>query len=68
MPVKQEVLSLARARREGRLEEFIAQAERLGYGEGDEERLAALLRTAAKPPQSEDRTSRSPSRDGSREK
>lgn len=47
------------------LGDFVLQAEADGIGPGSEADTHALLRRAAKPLQSEDQTSRSPSRGGS---
>lgn len=61
-------LSLARAIRESRLQEFIVQEEARGVGPISEadfnEAASAVIRT----PQSDDQTSGSPRRDGSRGK
>ena len=59
-------LSLAEARKTGRLREFVAQEEARGVGPVDEAELEATIEAMAKPPQSADRTSRSASRGGSR--
>lgn len=61
-------LSLAKALKEGRLEDFIQQQERAGVGPVDAAELDHSLAALIKPQQSEDRTSRSPSGDGSTEK
>lgn len=58
-------LTLSEAIRRGRLDEFIAQEEARGVGPIDKAELDAALAKAIKSPQSADRTSRSPSRDGS---
>lgn len=60
-----ETLSLSRAIREGRLGDFIAQAEAAGVGPANENEVDAALARLIKQPRSEDRTSRSPSDDGS---
>ena len=59
------MLTLAYALKRGRLEEFIAQEEARGVGPADMAKLDALLRTASRPQQSEDRTSHSRGRGGS---
>jgi len=58
-------LTLKKAIQLNRLGDFISQAEADGIGPGSEPDTYALLREASKPLQSEDQTSRSPSRDGS---
>ena len=58
-------LTLSAALETDRLEAFIAQVEADGVGSVDERELMEALRATIKPPRSEDRTSRSPSRDGS---
>ena len=57
-------LSLREALRTNRLDKFIAQAEADGIGPADKRVLADVIKNVVKPRQSEDRTSRSPSRDG----
>ena len=59
------VLTLAGAMKSGRLQDFIAQEEARGVGSIDRAEFDRLLVKAVKAPQSEDQTSRSPSRDGS---
>lgn len=60
-------LPLSQALSEGRLDEFIEQAERDGVGPADQAEFERLMgRVTA--PQPEDRTSRSPDPDGSGEK
>jgi len=62
------MLSLTKALKENRLEEFIRQQEVAGVGPADE---AAFFKAASKVIKTEprsDQTSRSPSRDGSTEK
>lgn len=59
------MLTLADALREGRLDEFIAQEEARGVGAADKADLDRALEALIKQPQSEDRTSRSASPDGS---
>lgn len=60
-------LSLSEAIRTDRLPDFIAQEDAAGRT-GDPEAFERLVATAVKPPRSADRTSRSPSADGSRGK
>jgi hypothetical protein len=66
--MKDEVLSLSRALKDGRLHKFVAQEEARGVGPIDraefDETAAKLIRTE----QSDDQTSGSPRRDGSRGK
>jgi len=59
-----EALSLSEAIKSGRLPEFIAQEEAAGR-DGDPRAFDRLVETAVKPLRSADRTSRSPSGDGS---
>ena len=59
------MLSLSEAIKLGRLEEFIAQAERDGVGPANEADFDRAVRRLATQRQSEGRTSRSPSDDGS---
>jgi hypothetical protein len=59
------ILSLSEAIRSDRLEEFIAQEEARGVGPADSDEVMQAIETVARPPQSEDQTSRSPSRDDS---
>ena len=61
-------LSLKKALKSNRLEEFIAQEEARGIGATNKADFEAALRAGATPRQSEDRTSRSVSRGGSSEK
>jgi len=61
-------LSLARAVREDRLEEFIRQQEAAGYGSAPAAEFESTMDSLIRQPQSEDQTSRSPSGDGSTEK
>ena len=61
------MLALAEAIKTGRLAEFIAQEEASGRV-GNRNAFEATIRAAVKQPQSEDRTSRSPSRDDSTER
>ena len=58
-------LTLAAARKTGRLQDFIAQEEASGIEPVDQDEFVATLAAVIKPPRSEDRTSRSPLRDGS---
>jgi len=58
-------LSLSEAIRDDRLEDFIAQEEARGVGSANSAEVMQVIEAVARPPQSEDRTSRSPSRDGS---
>lgn len=58
-------LSLASALKNGRLKEFIAQEEARGVGPANQADFDAALAAIVKRPQSEDQTSRSPSRAGS---
>ena len=58
-------LTLKKALESNRLEEFIAQEEDRGVRAAKRADLEAALRVIARQPRSEDRTSRSPSRDGS---
>ncbi len=59
------VLSLKNALDNGRLEDFIAQAEAAGFGPIDPAQFDTALEVELKAPRSLDRTSRSPSRGGS---
>ena len=68
MADKPDRLDLRTALAEGRLEEFIIQAEADGVRDGNERQFNALIGEAARAPQSEDRTSRSAARGGSRGK
>ena len=61
------MLTLYEANKSGRLEEFIAQEEARGIGPIDRCDFDAALAKVVKAPRSEDRTSRSASRDGSNE-
>ena len=60
-------LSLSRSVSEGLLEQFIEQEEKRGAGSVPKDEYEAALAAAIKRPRSADRTSRSPSRDGSAE-
>ena len=63
------MISLSQAIKTGQLREFIAQEEARGIGPADSKEVAAaIFRLATTPTQSEDQTSRSPSRGGSTEK
>ena len=59
------MLSLSDAIKEGRIAEFINQEEARGLSDGDRASFERVIKAAVKPPQSADRTSRSPSDDGS---
>ena len=60
------MLTLTKAIQSGRLDEFIAQEEARGIGPVNKKKLdAALKKLATTQRQSQDRTSRSSSRDGS---
>lgn len=59
------MLSLKHALTQGRLEDFITQAEAEGVGPVDRASLDHALTRVIKQPQSEGQTSRSPSRGGS---
>jgi hypothetical protein len=59
------MLTLSNALKTGRLREFVAQEEARGVGPADRKALDRALRRLIKQPRSEDRTSRSPSDDGS---
>lgn len=59
------MLTLSEAIKTGRLQDFIAQEEARGVEPVTGSELDRALKTVIKPPQSEDRTSRSASRDGS---
>lgn len=59
------MLSLSQARKEGRLQEFIAQEEARGVGPLDGTNLDAALEMFTKQPRSADQTSHSPSDDDS---
>lgn len=59
------MLTLAEAVKVGRLSDFAAQEEARGVGPIDRAAFDALAAALIKAPQSEDQTSRSPSRDGS---
>lgn len=63
-----ERLTLREALDEGRLADFVDQAERDGIGRASEDRFAALVKEAAKERPPSDRTSRSPARGGLRGK
>ena len=62
-----ERLSLSEALETGRLVEFVAQEEARGVESVDRDELDEVLTKGIKPPRSADRTSHSPSRDGSAE-
>jgi hypothetical protein len=63
------MLTLSEAIKSGKLNEFIAQQEARGVGPVDLKELdAEIKRLATTPLKSKDRTSRSPSGDGSTEK
>jgi hypothetical protein len=59
------MISLIEAINSGNLEAFIAQEEARGVGSADKADLDRALEVLIKQPQSEDRTSRSASPDGS---
>jgi hypothetical protein len=59
-------LTLNKALAEGRLDEFIAQAEADGIGPASEDAMVSLMEALVKAPPRADRTSRSPARGGSR--
>ncbi len=61
------LLSLADAKANGRLSDFIAQEESRGVGPVDRSEFDALTAALVKAPQSEDQTSHSASGDGSTE-
>jgi len=61
-------LTLSRALAEGRLEEFMVQAEAEGIGPISEAEFDESSSQVIRMPQSDDQTSRSPRRDGSRGK
>ena len=61
-------LSLLDAIKTGRVGDFIKQEESLSVGPVDARAFEAVIKAAATPPQLADRTSRSPSPDGSRGK
>jgi hypothetical protein len=58
-------ISLSEALRADRLPDFIAQEEARGIGPAEDAPFLALLKKAAKAPQSADQASRSPCNDGS---
>ncbi len=62
------MLSLSKARKEGKLQEFIAQEEARGVGPISEAEFDATASVVIRTPQSADQTSDSPRRDGSRGK
>ena len=62
------MISLQEALGEGRLEEFIQQAEAAGYGMADEGEFKKKLEHLIKAPQPEGQTSRSPASGCSPEK
>ena len=59
------MLSLKDAIAQGRLGDFVNQAEAAGVGPANEADVEAALERLIRQPRSEDRTSRSPSDDGS---
>lgn len=59
------MLSLTKAIKTGRIQEFIAQEEARGVGPINKDELDALIEEAVKSKRSEDRTSRSHGRGGS---
>ena len=61
-------LTLTEAIKSGRLGEFAAQEKKRGVGKANAKEFDALVGAAVKQPQSKGRTSRSPSRGGSRGK
>lgn len=61
-------ITLKKALEDGKLQDFIRQEEARGIGPTSGGEVDAALERLIKPHQSEDQTSRSPSRDGSREK
>lgn len=63
-----ENLSLADAIKAGRLDDFVAQEEARGVGPISEAEFNDTASLVIKTPQSDDQTSRSPRRDGSRGK
>jgi hypothetical protein len=63
------MLTLTKALETGQLREFIKQEETRGIGPANRKDVEAAIKTlATTPTRSEDRTSHSPSRDGSTEK
>lgn len=62
------MLTLSKALKTGRLQEFVRQEEKRGIGPADRKKLEAAIRRLATQPQSKDRTSRSASRAGSTER
>ena len=65
--MRRKLLTLKEALAASRLDEFIRQAEDRSVGPVNGAELDRALASVIKPPRSEDRTSRSPSRDGSAE-
>ena len=61
-------LSLKKALKTSRLEDFMTQEELRGIGPVDARELMNTIEATIKPKRSKDRTSRSPSRGGSTEK
>lgn len=60
------MLTLTEALRTNKIADFVRQEEKRGIGPADRKKLDALIKKAVTTPQqSEDRTSRSSSRDGS---
>ena len=62
------MLTLSEAKKDGRLEEFIAEQESKGYGPIDAVEFEDTAATVIKTLPQDDQTSDSPRRDGSREK
>jgi hypothetical protein len=62
------MLSLSDAIKSKRLQDFIAQEEKRGIGPADSKELDKAIKLLATQPRSEDQTSRSTSRGGSRGK
>ena len=62
------LLSLSKAIREGRVEEFIRQEEKRGVGPVDRDELDRAVARVLRGSQPDDRTSRSASRGGSSDK
>jgi hypothetical protein len=66
--MNEQKLSLRQAIQSGQLDAFVKQEEARGIGPANRAEVDAALERLIKQRQSEDQTSRSPSRDGSREK
>lgn len=66
--MKMDRLTLREALAEGRLADFIDQAEADGIGPSDREQFEAIVKRVVTAPPPSDRTSRSPARGGSRGK